>query len=165
MITQIRQLRKEDAQAYLEMLNQLDTETQMMMYEAGERLQSIEKLEGRLEASHIWTCGIIQDEKIIGFISVERGIPNRIRHCGYIVIGILASAQRKGYGKQLFTQAIAYAKANHLTRLELTVMKTNSGAIHLYQKVGFQIEGEKKQSMYVDGVYIDEWTMCYLMEE
>lgn len=164
-MNQIRQLVQEDACAYLKMLNQLDCETKMMMYEANERSQSLSKMEARLNDKNTWTFGIFQDEELVGFISVERGIPKRIRHCGYIVIGILACGQHKGYGQRLFEYALECARENHLTRLELTVMKTNTSAIHLYKKVGFQIEGEKKRSMYVDGMYIDEWTMCYLMEE
>ncbi len=44
-------------------------------------------------------------------------------------------------------------------------MKTNIQAIQLYKKIGFKIEGERKKAMYVDGKYIDEWAMCYLIED
>lgn len=164
-MVQMRELNIDDASSYLKMLNQLDSETKMMMYEAGERSQEIEKIVHRLKDTNIWTYGIVENDTIIGFISMSRAIPKRVRHCGYIVIGILKCAQNKGYGQALFKQAIDYAKENHILRLELTVMKTNENAIHLYKKVGFQIEGERKKSLYVDGAYVDEWLMSYLMEE
>lgn len=161
----MRQLNKKDAKNYLKMLHQLDVETKMMLYEVGERSQSIEKVSERLSSCDIWTYGLIKDDEIVGFISLERKNIHRIRHCGYIVIGILQSAVNRGYGGKLFERIIACAKENEIVRLELTVMKTNTPAIHLYKKIGFQVEGERKKSMYVDGVYVDEWTMYLLISE
>ena len=43
---------------------------------------------------------------------------------------------------------------------ELTVRKENKAAVHLYEKSGFVIEGLRKNSMRVGGVYADEYYMA-----
>ncbi len=42
-------------------------------------------------------------------------------------------------------------------------MAHNLGAVALYEKAGFAIEGTRKQSMLVDGSYVDEHYMAKLL--
>jgi RimJ/RimL family protein N-acetyltransferase len=56
-----------------------------------------------------------------------------------------------------------WSREKGIHRLELTVMAHNTNAIGLYQKVGFQIEGTKKGSLFVDGQYVDEYYMAKLL--
>ncbi len=39
----------------------------------------------------------------------------------------------------------------------------NDGAIHLYKKNGFVIEGVKRKSMILDGSYVDEYYMARIL--
>jgi RimJ/RimL family protein N-acetyltransferase len=41
-------------------------------------------------------------------------------------------------------------------------MYPNTSAKHLYEKNGFNVEGIKKNSMIVDGKYVDEYYMAKL---
>lgn len=41
-------------------------------------------------------------QEIVGFLSAERGVPNRIRHTAYIVVGIRKAFQ--GIGKNEDTE-------------------------------------------------------------
>ena len=81
----------------------------------------------------------------------------------YIVTGVRKSYRRKGIGRELFHQLEVWARENQVTRLELTVMCTNSIAKHLYEKNGFMVEGVKRNSMCVNGKYIDELYMAKLL--
>ena len=45
-------------------------------------------------------------------------------------------------------------------RLELTAICENEVAKHLYTNNGFQIEGIKRKSVYIDGTYLDEYYMA-----
>lgn len=56
-------------------------------------------------------------------------------------------------------EAEVWAKEHHLHRLELTVMRHNEKAISLYEKMGFELEGVRKQALYVDGIFVDEYYM------
>ncbi|MBW6411353.1 GNAT family N-acetyltransferase [Clostridium weizhouense] len=158
----IRKANIEDWEKYLQMLKQLDTETKNMMFEPGERRTNVEQIKGRI-ATMNGENGIIfliEDEnKIGGFLAAQRGIPNRIRHSAYIVIGMLKEYRGKKFGTKLFEEVEKWALENHITRLELTVVKNNKAAIKLYEKSGFKIEGLKEKSMIIDGNYVDEYYM------
>jgi RimJ/RimL family protein N-acetyltransferase len=103
------------------------------------------------------------DGKIIGYLSAQRGTLRRIKHTAYIVIGIRKQHQHKGIGTRLFKKLVDWAEANGIKRLELTVMYLNTSARHLYENVGFVVEGIKKRSMLVDGEYVDEYYMAKLL--
>ena len=102
---------------------------------------------------------MIDDEKIVGFLTAQRGVFRRIRHTAYIVIGIQKNYCNRKLGTKLFQMLDDWALQNKIVRLELTVVCENKGAIRLYEKSGFSIEGIKKKTMYVDGKYVDEYMM------
>jgi RimJ/RimL family protein N-acetyltransferase len=162
----IRKIKKEDSEKFLNMLKQLDYETNNMMYEPGERKTSIEEM--KINITNIYTSNSLmllaeEEENIIGFLSAERGFANRLKHSAYIVIGILKDYRGKKIGAKLFKELIEWALVNDITRLELTVMTHNEGAIKLYKEMGFKIEGLKEKSLMVDGKYIDEYYMAKIL--
>lgn len=158
----IRSIKIEDAENFLCMLKKIDSETKTMMYEPGERKTTVEDMKQKIEETLSSAALILVaeiDDQMIGFLSIDRGFAKRIRHSGYIVIGILKNYWGKGIGSKLFVQGEKWARANNLTRLELTVMTYNIKAIKLYEKMGFKKEGVKIRSLMIDGEYIDEYYM------
>jgi RimJ/RimL family protein N-acetyltransferase len=162
----IRTVRPEDSDLLIKMMKQLDTETSFMMYEPGERTSTADDMKHRIE--HWETSGslflLLEDEgDLAGFLSASRGEPKRVRHCAYLVIGILKDYRGRGYGAKLFQKMEQWARESGITRLELTVMTENEQACHLYEKIGFIIEGKKGRSMIVDGMAVDEYYMAKLL--
>jgi len=51
-----------------------------------------------------------------------------------------------------------------LTRVELEVFASNTAAISLYTKCGFEREGVKRRARYIDGKYDDIILMALLRE-
>lgn len=45
------------------------------------------------------------------------------------------------------------------------MLTENAAAVHLYGKCGFEIEGTRRNSMRVRGVYKDEYEMSKLLPE
>ncbi|BCJ95105.1 GCN5 family N-acetyltransferase [Anaerocolumna cellulosilytica] len=158
---------EEDAGRLLAMQFQLDLETIYMMLEPGERDDSKEKLESRLRGAvsngSIILVAETSEKEIIGYIWAERGIPRRIRHSAYIVTGIRKSYRGRGIGTSLFKELEKQAKEKGITRLELTVIKENIPALNLYQKMGYRIEGEKPESLFIEGRFLDEYYMGKLI--
>ena len=44
-------------------------------------------------------------------------------------------------------------------------MVHNERAIRLYKKMGFEIEGTKKHSLFVNGQYVDEYYMAKILQD
>ncbi|MEJ8555082.1 GNAT family N-acetyltransferase [Tepidibacter sp. Z1-5] len=162
----IRRIETKDSQKFLNMLKQLDNETNNMMFETGERKTTIEEMESNISNinnSKSLTLVVEDNGNIVGFLSVERGVANRIKHSAYIVIGILNDYRGRKIGVKLFEEMEKWALESNITRLELTVMTHNEGAIHLYKKMGFKIEGTKEKSLIVNGKYVDEYYMSKIL--
>ena len=155
----------EDANKYLDMLLNLDNETKFMMFEPGERSTDINIVKNTIKQSIDGEDLLLvatDDEDIVGFLSAQRGTQNRIRHSAYIVVGIREKFRGIGIGSKLFSTLDIWAKENNITRLELSVICSNDIARRLYEKNGFEIEGIKKNSMIIDGEYVDEYYMAKL---
>lgn len=159
----IRELEENDADAFLKLLLALDGEAEYLLYEPGERKTNVGEILERIKKFKVQENSTIlvaeENEEIIGFLSAEGGAAKKNRHSVYIVIGILQQHTGKKIGTKLFETLIDWAKKSQITKLELTVMIPNEHAVNLYKKMGFEIEGIKKCSMYMSGIYIDEYYM------
>ena len=158
-----RKLSKIDAERFWEMMNQLDYETKYMLYEPGERKKNIPKIESLIQNSVDGENFLLvaeADNRIVGYISAEKGGLMRIAHSAYIVVGILKEYRGRGIGTEFFQRLDAWADEKKITRLELTVICENEVAKHLYENNGFEIEGIKRKSVLVAGNYLDEYYMA-----
>lgn len=158
----IRKIEIKDSEKFLNMLNQLDTETTNMLWEPGERKTTLEEMESYINnicSSKSLRLVVEYKGDIIGFLSSEIGVAKRISHRAYIVIGILRKYRGKKIGVKLFEELEKWAFKNRVTRLELTVIEHNDVAIQLYEKMGFKKEGLKENSLIVDGRYVSEYYM------
>ena len=156
---EIRRLIDTDAKAFYNCLKIIDSETDFMMFEPDERVWNEEKIVKNLKDENNLFLGAIEDEKIVGFLSAQRGAFRRIRHTAYVIIGIQKNYCNRKIGTKLFEMLDDWAIKNGIIRLELTVECENKLAIKLYEKMGFSIEGTKKKTMYVNGKYVDEYMM------
>ena len=158
----IRSIEVEDAEKFWQLQSALDKETTFMMLEPEERVKDLDRTKGMIEN----ICKVDdflfvaeEEDELIGFITARRGNANRIKHCAYVVIGIRKEFHGRGLGKRFFDKLEERALEGGIRRLELTVMAHNMAAKSLYEKCGFVVEGVKKDSMCVDGQYIDEYYM------
>ncbi|WOO36956.1 GNAT family N-acetyltransferase [Anaerocolumna sp. AGMB13020] len=163
---EIRDIKLKDTDEFISMQLRLDEETEYMMYEPGERKPQRERTEAfiRETLDNDDFLMVIEDQdKLWGYISALKGRCNRIRHTAYIVTGICTDYRNQGIGTIFFLALDKWAEQNKLSRLELTVMCHNETAVRLYEKRGFQKEGIKKNSMLVNGSYVDEYYMAKLL--
>jgi RimJ/RimL family protein N-acetyltransferase len=167
-MTAIRQATAADGLALLALRTRLDHETTFMMLEPGERTttaeEETERLRGAAEQGNPLVLVAEADGQLVGYLSLEFGQYRRVRHSGYIVVGILQAYTGRGIGTGLFQLMEARAREAGLHRLELTVMTHNQAGVALYRKMGFQIEGTKRHSLQVNGTYVDEHYMAKLLD-
>jgi RimJ/RimL family protein N-acetyltransferase len=162
---QIRRLRSSDAAKYLALIDQTDRESDFMMQEPGERQMNTLQLSLSL-ASGVNHIFIAEDEdKMIGQLVAFHmfGNGSRVKHVVHIGVSVLKEYWGKGVGSELFKEMELWALKNSIKRLELSVMTNNQRAINLYKKIGFEIEGTKKASIFVNGKYVDEYLMSKIL--
>ncbi|HBE85182.1 MAG TPA: N-acetyltransferase [Lachnoclostridium sp.] len=162
----IRPIEENDAESLWQMMSALDAETKYMMYEPKERMKNIDRIKSTIKEAVTGNNLFLvaeADHVIVGYISAQKGILRRVKHSAYIVVGIRAAYQRQGIGTSFFKQLDKWADEKGVTRFELTVMCINDAARRLYEKNGFVVEGIKKNSMVVDGTYVDEYYMAKLL--
>lgn len=138
-----------------------------MMFDPGERKIPAEGLRKRIAAMENEASSAIlvaeRDEELAGYLFIIGNEPERTRHGVYLAIGIRETSRGQGVGTKLFEGLEIWAKERHIRRLELTVMMNNRAGVALYRKMGFITEGIKKNSLKVDGKYIDEYYMAKLI--
>ncbi len=164
----IRTIRESDAEQFLNLCNKLDTETQFMMIEPGERTTTAK--EQRTQIEHLLkhenqTIFVAESgDQLVGYLAAIGGEFKRDRQSVYIVIGILQAFTGQGIGTKLFQMLEEWAHHHHIHRLELTVMSHNKAGLALYKKQGFEIEGTKRHSLLLNGQFVDEYYMAKLLD-
>jgi ribosomal protein S18 acetylase RimI-like enzyme len=74
-------------------------------------------------------------------------------HGGVLGMGLLPRFRGQGIGTKLIRSTLAATRTIGLHRVELTVRENNTGAIKLYKKVGFAVEGLQRDAVQFDGSY------------
>jgi RimJ/RimL family protein N-acetyltransferase len=164
----IRAIQESDAAAFLALRTQLDGESRFMMLEPGERGQDLERQRAQLRSvlasdnDMIWLA-ITGDQQLAGYLEAEGGRFRRNRHVATLIVGVLHAYQGQGIGSRLFQGLESWAGEAGIQRLELTVMVHNEAAYALYDKMGFSVEGRRRRSLWVDGEFVDEYSMAKLL--
>lgn len=84
-------------------------------------------------------------------------------HVGVLGMALTEPFRGQGFGRRLIDGTLAKAHRLGLWRTELSVYADNAPAIRLYQTIGFEIEGIKKQAAQIDGRFIDVLMMAKLV--
>lgn len=140
-------------------------ESNFMLFEPGERKTTAEQLEKRLAAAGEESVVLVAEEEseLTGYLFAMGEGVKRKRHSVYVALGIRQNERGKGRGTQLFLALEEWAKETALHRIELTVLEHNLAAIALYEKMGFEVEGVKRDSLWIDGSYANELHMSKLL--
>lgn len=101
------------------------------------------------------------DGKVVGNLGVGICTNMRRRHVAEFGMGVKDEFQSQGVGSALLTALIELTDNwLNIRRLELTVFVDNESALALYQKFGFEIEGESKDYAFRNGQYVDAYHMA-----
>lgn len=162
----IRKAVPDDAEKLLQLLNSVD-QSNFMLYGPGERNTSVVEQRQRIEKLNDdeLSEALVADinGELAGYLFIIGNTPQRIRHSIYLVAGVAERSRGKGIGAGLFEMMEQWAKQNKIHRIELTVLAHNHAALSLYRKMGFEVEGTKRDSLYIDGKYVDEYYMSKLL--
>jgi RimJ/RimL family protein N-acetyltransferase len=156
-----------DATALLALKENLDRETSFMLLEPGERAADEQDVAADLDtvAGTVNSVVILAESagQLVGYVDARGGRFHRNRITARVVIGVLAAASGQGAGSGLLRELERWARAHEIHRLELTVMAHNRRARQLYERMGFAVEGRRRECLLVDGHLVDELYMAKLL--
>ena len=163
----IREANIDDAKNIIEYIKKVSDETNFLISDSSERnftvkkerefLQNIQS--SILEKMFLYEIRNEFENKIVGICSIEGINKIRIKHRVDLAITVLKNYWGNGIGMALINYTIDYCKMNSIKKIELTVRVDNERALKLYKKFGFEIEGEVKNFIYLNGNYYN----CFFM--
>lgn len=154
----IRPVRKGDAEAiWLLSLQQGVYETTLTL--PSDRLETRMERLASLGPDEHWFVAEV-DGAVAGLAGLDVG-RGRLRHSGYVFVFVGQNFQGQGIGTRLLTTLLDLADNwLLLRRVELTVLVENERAKRLYERLGFEVEGQRKLSVIAGGELKDEWLMA-----
>jgi RimJ/RimL family protein N-acetyltransferase len=97
---------------------------------------------------------------VVGRLSLARDVHPASAHVADLGLMVAATHRRRGVGRGLLDQAVAWAESAGVRKLELHVFPWNEPAIALYDAYGFEREGLRKGHYLRDGVPVDAILMA-----
>lgn len=94
-------------------------------------------------------------DQVVGWIDISRPENERLKHRGFLGMGILAEVRGQGIGSKLMAKALEHAQKIGLEKVELSVYTSNPAAVALYKKFGFIEEGFVKKYRKLGDQYFD----------
>jgi len=104
------------------------------------------------------------DGRIAARLSLSRDPHPSSRHVADLGLMVAEVYRRRGIGKMLLDEALAWARVSGILKLELHVFPWNEAAIGLYESFGFEREGYRKRHYARAGEYVDAILMAYSID-
>lgn len=152
---EIRPIVMKDVESFKNLLVSVDTYG--LGEEEGRSISSTENLlSSVLQDAKKQILVAIEDDQIIGYLSLFGNHSEMTRHRAHVSLGIIKSADQDKVGRDLLNAGIKWAGENGIYRLELSLPVSITGLIELYKTLGFLVEGERIDSLFINGEYQNE---------
>jgi ribosomal protein S18 acetylase RimI-like enzyme len=102
--------------------------------------------------------------EIVGWVEAYRTSAQRMAHVALLTIAVAPAWRRHGIGLALMEAIAHWARGQRVRKLQLHVRAGNEGAIALYRRLGYQVEGVLRDQVALDDGYEDEWIMALMVE-
>ena len=163
----LRPLKIEDAEGrYLHWINDQAGDVYTEHAQFPHSVESLKQFIASKDASDDLFLGIelIDDGSHVGNISISS--IDWVHRCASFSILVAPEAQGKGVGARASTLILRHCfEELNLHRIELGVHEENKPAIALYEKLGFVLEGRKREALLRGGCRSDVLTMSLLRGE
>ena len=159
----IRRAKLEDAAAVADYMNavvaeKLDTITRRTPVSVEEERDFIAKA---AQNKHSLILIALEGARVIGLLTITGGSRPVDDHTGLLGITVAQAWRGHGLGRALIEAAIAEARCwPGFCRIELMVVPRNTGAVKLYESLGFVAEGVKRKGINLRGDPEDDLAMA-----
>ena len=100
-------------------------------------------------------------ERLVGRLSLARDPHPASAHVADLGLMVAKSHRRRGIGRALLEQAVAWAREAGVSKLELHVFPHNRPALELYESFGFAKEGYRRGQYRRGAELVDAVLMAY----
>ena len=163
----IRTIEASDAKSFIQLQEEIFSETEFMYNIPNELELTVQQLRKnqshwkRLKNRTILIC--IVDGAFAGYAMIHGYKHSKVKHAAAVHLAVKVEHQRQGIGQTLMEEVENWSKERAITRLELSVMTHNHHAIHLFEKMGYQHEGKRNQSVMINNSFFDEYILSKLL--
>lgn len=163
----IRQIESDDARNYINLLNQIYSESPFEYFSEDEINLTVQQIRKTLtewrknKNSNVFIC--IVDGIIAGYIEVLGYNAPKKQHVATVRIGVINQFQNIGMGKALLSYAEKWAVNHSISRLQAIIHHDNTFAIQLFTNQNYVLEGTLKQAFLSEGSYVDELLLAKLL--
>ena len=154
----IREAVRTDAKPLLDFFNQAGGETDFLTFGANEFQMTAAELAEFIQkcadtSNTLMLVGEVEG-KIAGSLTFKGGERKRVEHTGEFGITVAREYWGLGIGPRLIEALIEWARATDIIRkINLRVHQSNSRAIELYRRLGFEEEGFITREYMIDGQF------------
>ena len=163
----VRAAAEPDVPALIALTNRLAQEASLLFVVPVDPATGVEDVRQFLQAAAASGNNAVivaaEGDQLVGLATATGGVHPAKRAAVEIGIGVLATHQGRGIGRALMARLEDWARSAGIRRLQLPVVTTNEPAIALYRQSGFAVEGTLRESVRVDGRYVDQYMMAKLL--
>ena len=164
----VRSAMERDAEQYLQLGKSIMSEEIFTLTQVSEMKMTIDQekswIQSNIDNKNHIILVVEKEDKLIGQIDFSNGHRQRIEHTGAFGMGVHKDFRGQGVGSIWLQELITWATAHHtIEKINLCVHHTNTRAISMYKKFGFQKEGVRTKDLkyghdqYVDTVLMGLW--------
>lgn len=155
----IVQAQPEDLLPVCEYFNQMFKTPPLGLYARPEGMQ-IGKVEGLINDAlasdaSLFLLAKYKDGNVVGTLTFNRYEKLENRHVGDFGISVHPEHRHEALGEALIRGMEKWAKQHEVRKIELEVWSNNIGAVRLYNRLGYLIEGIRKETIMRDDQVLD----------
>lgn len=101
-----------------------------------------------------------RNRQLLGWLELNRMQPERMQHVALLTIAIGAPWRRQGLASGLLAAAYDWSRRVGISKITLNVRARNTGAIALYERENFRLEGRERDHFVTEDGFEDNLIMA-----
>lgn len=161
----LRNIKSDDFDMVQEYLDKFSYETIFTNQYPNQPKRNKEKMVKKYESEHSFFIGTFYQDKVVGSASIQILKPDHPWLCktAGFGIGFLNDFHGFGLGSTIMKKLEDWAIKKSMARIEGSVRATNTKAISLYIKCGFEIEGLRKKTAFINDRWHNEYIIAKIL--
>lgn len=161
-IVQIRRFRMEDKESFFRFHGSFSDEALLWGMPPYTREMLERNWFSRIE--NVISFIALHEDRVVGHAQILKFPHARRRGCGDLLMYLHQDFHNVGLGTAMMNRILELARKEGMHRIGLHVIADNTRSVHLYEKLGFKIEGVLQASYFgADGKYHDELAMGLIL--